>query len=167
MFQNTEYPHLPSLYNTLEKHLTVTGYIFTPDFTEVLLIKHKKLNKWMPPGGHLESKEMPHDGILREIFEETGLVATFVKQHNLNLKLPPESEWELPSPYFTMLQLIPATTNKTQHYHYDFIYILQTSRTELELNTDETNGIGWFKKNQIKDLDTFNTTQIICRDIML
>ncbi len=37
------------------------------------LIFHRKLKKWLPPGGHIDPNEMPSETAIREAFEETGL----------------------------------------------------------------------------------------------
>jgi 8-oxo-dGTP pyrophosphatase MutT (NUDIX family) len=28
---------------------------------------------WLPPGGHIDPHELPHDAAVREVHEETGL----------------------------------------------------------------------------------------------
>lgn len=40
---------------------------------KALLIKHKKLNIWLNPGGHIDEGELPHQAAEREFFEETGV----------------------------------------------------------------------------------------------
>jgi len=40
---------------------------------KVLFIQHKKLNKWLPVGGHIELNEDPDQAIFREVKEECGL----------------------------------------------------------------------------------------------
>ena len=39
----------------------------------VLLHRHRRLHRWLQPGGHLEPGEWPQDGARRECQEETGL----------------------------------------------------------------------------------------------
>jgi 8-oxo-dGTP pyrophosphatase MutT (NUDIX family) len=42
-----------------------------------LLILHRRLGVWLPPGGECEPDETPLMAARRELFEETGLVGTF------------------------------------------------------------------------------------------
>ena len=51
--------------------LVVAGYIF--DENKVLLIHHKKLDLWLPVGGHINPNETPNDALMCEIKEETDL----------------------------------------------------------------------------------------------
>ena len=44
----------------------------------VLLVFHKRLQAWVPPGGHVEAHEVPEETCVREIFEETGVAAEIV-----------------------------------------------------------------------------------------
>ena len=48
-----------------------SGYLVKEN--KVLLVHHNRLDKWVPPGGHLKEGEAPHEAAEREFFEETGL----------------------------------------------------------------------------------------------
>lgn len=51
----------------------VTGVIFN-DKGQVLLLKHTyRQIEWSLPGGYLQAKEHPSEGLEREVMEETGL----------------------------------------------------------------------------------------------
>lgn len=54
-----------------------TASVFPVYNGKVLLIKHKKLNLWLPPGGKLDEGETPLQGARRELYEETGLVGVY------------------------------------------------------------------------------------------
>ena len=43
----------------------------------LLLIRHRRLGVWLPPGGECLPGERPEDAAARELFEETGLIGRF------------------------------------------------------------------------------------------
>ncbi len=57
-------------------HFTAAGYVVSGG--KVLLVSHRKLKKWLPPGGHMTYDEVgrfletPQEAAIREIREETG-----------------------------------------------------------------------------------------------
>ncbi len=54
----------------------------------VLLIFHKRLQTWLPPGGELLANETPLEAAIRELEEETGLVGRFPPLSSI-LGVPP------------------------------------------------------------------------------
>ena len=55
-------------------HFTVSAFVLSPDREESLLIHHRKLGRWLQPGGHLESKDFSiENAARREVLEETGV----------------------------------------------------------------------------------------------
>lgn len=65
---------------TLSPKICHTAAAFLYDQGQVLLVKHRKLNAWLAPGGHLDENELPDDAAARELFEETGLEVKIVSQ---------------------------------------------------------------------------------------
>ena len=53
-------------------HPVVTSYLFDEHSKKTLLLKHRKLGVWLPPGGHVNELEDPFEAALRELIEETG-----------------------------------------------------------------------------------------------
>jgi len=55
-------------------HVTAGGFVLSPDRSSVLLVLHRKLGRWLQPGGHIEADDQDIVATQRrEIEEETGL----------------------------------------------------------------------------------------------
>lgn len=103
----------------MKKEFTASVYLI--ENHKVLLIYHSKLQKWLPPGGHVEADETPSEAARREVLEETGLEIEFYLQENLSLNY-----WNAKSierPYLCLLENIPAYGDIPSHQHMDFIYV--------------------------------------------
>lgn len=60
-----------------QRHFVATAYVVFQKRT--LLLLHRKLGLWLPPGGHIDEGELPEEAALREVYEETGLRARIVR----------------------------------------------------------------------------------------
>ena len=56
-------------------HVTGSGFVVGPRGT--VLLRHRKIDLWMQPGGHIDRGETPWEAARREIVEETGLSVRF------------------------------------------------------------------------------------------
>jgi 8-oxo-dGTP pyrophosphatase MutT (NUDIX family) len=55
-------------------HFTASGFVVSSDGSEVLLIFHSKLARWLQPGGHIEATDLDVEAAARrELREEVGL----------------------------------------------------------------------------------------------
>ena len=68
------------------RHFTVA--IFVVWEGKVLLHHHRKLDMWLPPGGHIEKDELPDDAALREVWEETGIRVALVGERREDVEDP-------------------------------------------------------------------------------
>ena len=57
----------------MTRHFCASVFIINPVTKKILLVHHKKFNKWVQPGGHIEENETIEQCIIREVKEETGL----------------------------------------------------------------------------------------------
>jgi 8-oxo-dGTP diphosphatase len=138
--------------NIIKRHFTATGIVFSPQ-KEILMIKHKKLQVWLPPGGHVEKDELPEDAVLREIYEETGIIA---KIYSMKQKLSLSSKHckELERPFVILLEDMECNG---LHVHIDMFFLCIALNKELVLQQSEISDIGWFTIEQFMTLKTFNS----------
>lgn len=60
--------------DALPRHsVSVTAVVVRPADGRVLAIRGRRDELWVPPGGVLELDELPQDGVVREVLEETGV----------------------------------------------------------------------------------------------
>lgn len=55
-------------------HITASGIVFSPDRSAILLVYHRRLERWLQPGGHVERDDgNTMEAAAREVLEETGV----------------------------------------------------------------------------------------------
>lgn len=144
----------------MKKELTATIYIFNDSKDEVLLIHHRKLGKWLPPGGHIDQSEIPSDAAIREAKEETGLDVELIHQENLWVDKP--NAVSIPRPFMCLLENIPAHNFEPAHQHIDQIFVGRPVGGELLPNQKEIAAMKWFSRSDLESLkpevDIFSET---------
>lgn len=142
----------------LERQFTSSVYILQK--SKVLLIHHVKLEKWLPPGGHLEPNEMPHEAAIREAEEETGLNVEIIKQENVWVEEP--NAVSFPRPYLCLLEEIPSYKKVPAHQHVDFIYVAKPTGGRESRCSRQTKDMRWFtweEAQKIPQKDIFDETR--------
>jgi 8-oxo-dGTP pyrophosphatase MutT (NUDIX family) len=111
-------------------HITTTGLVLHPHSDSVLLIHHRRLDRWLLPGGHVE----PEDGTIfdaarREVLEETGVGLS--------------SGLDAP---LTGLDVhgIPPGKGEPFHYHHDLIFGFRAGSASLTQG-QEVREARWFR----------------------
>ncbi len=132
------------------RHFTATGYIVNPARTRTLLVHHRKLGIWLPPGGHLNPDELPHEAALREVLEETGVHARLVPTDEPVLTTTGPGVTELPRPWLLLEQRIPATAREPGHRHIDLCYLLEADDLAPPRAQDaEVTAARWWNRGSI------------------
>jgi len=146
-----------------ESHYTATGYVKNGTGDKILFIFHKKLQFWLPPGGHVDADELPHQTVVREIFEETGIHAEIIDpigKLTLDLNGP---EIQIPTPFAVLHEQIPAYKDKQAHLHYDFLYHMLALNENLAHAEHEVDAANWFTLDDILNCKTTEGAKAICK----
>lgn len=130
----------------MKRHFTATAFVVRGDAT--LLHWHKRLGQWMPPGGHIEANEDPVQAVLREIREETGVVAEVIPS---DAPLPFTYPEQLPAPYTILVEDIPGPSPSGEgHKHIDFIYFCRPVDGASH-GTVEDPTLRWVRESELRD----------------
>lgn len=108
-------------------HITASAWVVDPTASQVLLLHHAKLRKWMQPGGHADGNPVVIDVARQEVLEETGVDA---------LDLAVDGIFDLD------IHPIPARGSDGEHLHYDVRFAFRTPTTVL-IGNHESTDIAW------------------------
>ena len=141
----------------IHEKIDFTVAIFVVQRDRILLIHHRKLDRWLPLGGHIELDENPEIAALREAKEESGLDVELLGER------PPTTEpgtRALIAPRFLDIHRITDT-----HEHIGMIYWARPKKGSLTLSVTEHHDIRWCSA---ADLDTLqppmsNAVKWYCR----
>jgi 8-oxo-dGTP pyrophosphatase MutT (NUDIX family) len=100
------------------RHFVATVYLVSDG--AICLHEHERLGMWLPPGGHIDRDELPHEAALREAREETGLEVQLVAETG---ELESETTTSLPEPQHFLLEDIDVHEDgRVGHRHVDFVF---------------------------------------------
>ena len=119
-------------------HVTASGVVLGPERDRVLLVFHRRLRRWLQPGGHVE----PEDRDLvaaarREVVEETGVAP---------------NPRRAPVLIGVDLHPIPARADEPAHWHHDIVFRFvagDDDRIAPELGRD----VQWCAVDRLDDCD--------------
>lgn len=123
--------------STAEAHLTASAWVLDRTCTHVAMIHHRKLDRWLQPGGHIDDTDASwRDAARRELEEETGLTRF----------LPQPDDAEL---FDVDVHGIPARKDEPAHWHHDlrFLFVADMDAGtggQMRLNVEESHDCRWF-----------------------
>ena len=128
-------------------HLTASGVVLSPDGRQVLLVYHRRLHRWLQPGGHVEPEdESMTAAAAREVLEETGV--------------PVRSR---PTPLVVGVDVhpIPAARGEPDHWHHDLALAFRAADTALQ-PAEEVREAVWCG---VEDLDRYEVDDALRRSV--
>lgn len=108
-------------------HFTGSAWLVSADGRRALLTHHRKLNRWLQPGGHADGGSDLARVALREAEEESGLRDLVVE----------------PAIFDLDRHLIPARGDEAAHWHYDVRYVVHATGSEVFAISEESHALAW------------------------
>jgi len=118
-------------------HFTASCYIVDAE-GRLLLHHHKRLDRWLQMGGHVDGDEPPDLAALREGREESGLPDLVQMTDGIfDLDIHP----------------IPAGKGEPDHAHFDIRYLMRTASPEAAVaDREESNDLAWVTLERAAEL---------------
>jgi len=107
-------------------HITCSGLVLALDGQRILLVHHRRLGRWLLPGGHVEPGDATAaDAARREVFEETGALL-------------------LPDATLIGADVhgIPGKGTEPYHLHHDLLFCFHSAEGELRVS-EESHAVEW------------------------
>ena len=120
-------------------HVTASAWVVTPGCDRVLLVHHRKLGRWLQPGGHADGDPDLPAGALREASEETGLGRLRLSD------LSPD-----PTPLDLDVHVLPPRYNAfgqlidDAHEHHDVRFLVFAEGDLTPQVSEESHDVRWF-----------------------
>ncbi len=111
----------------LAGHFTASAWVVNEAHSHALLLLHRKLNRWLQPGGHADGNENLRAVAAKELFEETGLNAQ--PQANAIFDLD--------------IHEIPERKGVPAHLHYDVRFLFIVPQNSVVTINEESKAVNW------------------------
>jgi 8-oxo-dGTP pyrophosphatase MutT (NUDIX family) len=105
-------------------HITCSGLVLTPD-ARLLIVHHRRLGRWLLPGGHVELSDATIDATAtREVLEETGISVANGRLAGADV------------------HGIPAKGREPYHLHHDLLFRFR-AEAEALVCSPESRAVAW------------------------
>lgn len=112
-------------------HVTGSAWLLNATRDACLLTHHKKLNKWLQPGGHADGDPNILRVALREAAEESGIAGIIAPNHEI---------------FDVDIHWIPDNPKEKGHWHYDVRYFLLAPPGADFVVSEESHALAWVPK---------------------
>jgi 8-oxo-dGTP pyrophosphatase MutT (NUDIX family) len=132
-------------------HFTASGFVLSPRRDALVLVHHRKLDRWLQPGGHLEASDADIVAAARrEIFEETGL-AELAQQGDGSFDLD--------------VHALPALGPEPEHEHFDVRFLFVARTPSLQVSA-ESKAVRWVPLSEIESVESDESVMRVVRKVI-
>ncbi|MBK8285158.1 MAG: NUDIX hydrolase [Ahniella sp.] len=121
-------------------HFTGSAFVVSADGRRTLLTHHRKLDRWLQPGGHADGDGDLQRVALKEAEEETGLEGLQVGVEVFDL----DRHW------------IPERKSDPGHWHYDVRFVVRATGDESFVVGEESNDLRWWPIQAVAAEESFD-----------
>lgn len=126
-------------------HMTGSAWLMDAKFEKTLLTHHRKLDRWLQPGGHADGDSDIAGVALREAREESGLQA---------LELVNGAIFDID------IHVIPDGPTEKAHLHYDCRFLICSMGKDQYVVSEESKDLAWV---YLRDLSQYTSDPSISR----
>jgi len=127
-------------------HFTASGFVVSQDGSSLLLIHHRRLGRWLQPGGHIDPEDAsPIVAAAREVREETGIATVPIGDALIDVDIHP----------------IPPRDPEPAHEHFDLRFAFRALGGDLVAD-DEVYDAAWVRWD---DLDRYRPDASMIRAV--
>jgi 8-oxo-dGTP pyrophosphatase MutT (NUDIX family) len=116
-------------------HLTGSAFVLSADGRRTILLFHRKLQRWLQPGGHADGDTNLAAVALREATEETGIVGLRVDPVPVDLDIH-----EVRPP------------NEDPHLHLDVRFVVVAPEGSRPVGNEESEAIRWVEVDRLAEM---------------
>lgn len=122
---------------TVAGHVTGSAWVVDQSGGRALMLLHRKLGRWLQPGGHADGESDTLAVAMKEVEEEAGLTALTPFGGIFDLDIHP----------------IPTRGAEPEHLHYDVRHALRLTGAQEARANHESTDLRWFDINEIAGWD--------------
>jgi len=111
-------------------HITTSGLVVSPDGERMLIVHHRRLERWLLPGGHVEVSDSSIErASAREILEETGVAVSDGVLGGADV------------------HGIPGKGHEPYHLHHDLLFRFRATSEVLQVS-EESHAVAWCRPSE-------------------
>ena len=104
------------------------------------MLHHRKLDRWLQPGGHSDGDPNTLNVALREASEESGIDLSHIKHIGEGI-------------FDVDIHTIPENKKESQHDHFDVRFLLEIDDSLPLISNEESNEVKWLSFSEVKDFN--------------
>lgn len=115
-------------------HITTSSFVLTYSLDAVLLMHHKKIDKWLLIGGHTDGEGNLLEAALKQVRIESGISGIMPVRTSI---------------FDIDAHIVPERKNEPEHWHFDIRFLLKAPKNARYLGNNEAQVLKWVRLDEI------------------